>query len=104
MVGRRFWVVGAIFLSVSVASGRAAHAEPDPSQAEIKAARQLFSEAERDEAAGRWREALDKFSRVVAFKETPSGLFHKAFCEEKVGLLLSAYQGYKRHPFKHRFC
>lgn len=95
---RHFWLTGATALSITLAGNSLAWAEPapEPSQVEVKAARQLFAEAERDESVGRWREALDKFSRVVAFKATPSGLFHKAYCEEKVGLLLAAYQDYKR--------
>ncbi len=97
MVSRhRSWFVGALALGASLVAAPFAAAAPEPSPVEVKAARQLFTEAERDEAAGRWREALEKFTQVVAFKETPSGLFHKAYCEERVGLPLAAYQDYKR--------
>jgi hypothetical protein len=96
MSSDRFWAAGALVLATMLGVASVAQAAPEPSAAELKTAKQLFEEAERDETAGRWREALDKFTRVVSFKETPSGLFHKAFCEEKVGLVLAAYRDYKR--------
>lgn len=96
MISYRFWAAGALALAMSLGGASAVRAAPETAPAELKTARQLFEEAERDEKAGRWREALDKFTRVVAFKETPSGLFHKAFCAEKLGLALAAYRDYRR--------
>src|SRR5687767_8465159 len=62
----------------------------EPSAAELEAARALFEEARRDEAARRWGEALLKFRRILATKDTASLRFHLAYCEESMGLVASA--------------
>jgi hypothetical protein len=68
----------------------------EPSAAEIEAARALFEEARRDEAARRWGEALVKFRRILATKDTASLRFHLAYCEENMGLVASAARDYER--------
>lgn len=68
----------------------------EPSAAELEAARSLFEEARRDEAARRWGEALLKFRRILATKDTASLRFHLAYCEENMGLVASAARDYGR--------
>ena len=58
-----------------------------PGEAELAAARQLFSDAVRDEDAGRWVEALEKLRRVAKVKLTPGVRYHIALCEEHMGRL-----------------
>jgi hypothetical protein len=70
------------------------HAEP--SKAEIAAAKRLFGEAEREEAANRWAAALEKLRAVVAIKETAGVRYHLAHCEERLGQLVAALTDYRR--------
>ncbi len=89
------------------AKGRAAGAAPaevpasdgparEPTAAELEVARALFEEARKDEAARRWGEALVKFRRIQATKDTASLRFHLAYCEENMGLVASAVRDYER--------
>ncbi len=74
----------------NVPSARAA----GPSQAQVQAARELFQEAERDEDAKRWTEALEKLRRVAAVKLTAGVRYHIALCEENLGQLVAALADY----------
>ncbi len=67
-----------------------ARADAGPSAADLKAARDLFTDAVKDEDAGRWADALDKLHRVAAVKLTPGIRYHVALCEEHLGHLVSA--------------
>lgn len=84
-------------LSATLLACVLAHAPPThagPSQAQVQAARELFQEAERDEDAKRWADALDKLRRVAAVKLTPGVRYHIALCEENLGQLVAALADY----------
>jgi len=66
-----------------------------PTELELRAARQLFADAEKDEDAGRWSEALEKLRRVYEVKPTPGVRSHVALCEEHLGQLARALDDYK---------
>ena len=70
----------------------AAAAEPTPS--EISVARRLFDEGKAAEDAGRWREAIEKFRKAIAIKDTPGLRYHIAKCEEESGALVEALRNY----------
>jgi hypothetical protein len=65
------------------------------SEATLRAARDLFMAAERDEDGGRWGEALEKLGRVAQVKLTPGVRYHTALCEEHLGRLVAALNDYK---------
>jgi hypothetical protein len=69
-----------------------------PSQAsgdpQVQAARELFSQAEEDEDAGRWDEAASKLRRVLEVKRTAGVQYHIALCEEHTGALVAALEDY----------
>jgi hypothetical protein len=89
----RLAVAVTVPISVLVACG--ARAADVPPQAQLSAARDLFHEAEKDEDALRWGDALEKLARVARVKLTPGVLYHTAFCEENLGHLLAAMRDYK---------
>jgi hypothetical protein len=62
--------------------------------AELAAARTLFTDALRDEEAGRLAEALDKFRRVQAVRDTQQVRYRVATCLEKLGRLRDARAAY----------
>jgi len=70
-----------------------AHAAP--TEDDVRAARQLFSQAEQDEDAGRWQEALDKLNRVSKVKLTAGVSYHVALCEEHLGRLATALSTFR---------
>jgi hypothetical protein len=86
-------VVAAWLPSAAFAGGP--QAEPAPTEAQLAAARGLFMEAERDEDALRWQEALEKLTRVSSIKLTPGVRYHRALCEEHLGQLVEALRDYK---------
>lgn len=72
-----------------------AHADPTgPTPAQIQAARAVFVQAEADEDAGRWSEALAKLRQVLATKDTAGVRYHIALCEEHLGDLAQAQSDY----------
>jgi hypothetical protein len=75
--------------------GGPARADGAPTDAELSAARALFSEAEKDEDAQRWSDALEKLQRVGHVKMTPGVRYHTALCEEHLGRLVAALHDYK---------
>jgi hypothetical protein len=85
-------------LAVLLASGLVALVTPAvaaaPTEGELRAARQLFTEAEQDEDAGRWSEALEKLRRVEQVKHTAGVRSHLALCEEHLGQLVRALDDY----------
>ncbi|HLK40962.1 MAG TPA: hypothetical protein VKU41_29630, partial [Polyangiaceae bacterium] len=91
--GRLGLGVGALVASgIAAASARpAVAAGPDPRLVEARA---LFVEAEHDEDAGRWQDALDKVRRVGEVKRTAGVRFHEALCEEHLGRLTRALTDY----------
>ncbi|HEY1954743.1 MAG TPA: hypothetical protein VGH28_04010 [Polyangiaceae bacterium] len=86
--------LGAVTCAFALALALATSAHADPTPSELQAARELFSKAEKDEAAAHWNEALDKLKRAITVKSTPGLRFHIAFCEEKLGRLVAALADY----------
>jgi hypothetical protein len=66
----------------------------DPAPADLAAARQLFGEGKDLEKQNAWADALDKFKKVAEVKMTPQVRFHMALCEENLGRLVSALNGF----------
>ena len=85
--------LGAVSCALAVAFAAIA-ARADPTPTELQAARDLFAKAEKDEAAGRWNDALDELRRAISVKSTPGLRFHIALCEEKLGHLVAALSDY----------
>ncbi len=65
-----------------------------PSEIDLRAARQLFADAEKDERAEHWADALEKLQRVEQVKLTAGVRFHVALCHEHLGQLAAALEGY----------
>lgn len=87
------WMLGALIAAALVASAApAAHA--DPGDAAVRAARQLFLDAEKDEDASHWADALEKLRRVAEVKRTAGVRYHVALCEEHLGQLAAALDEY----------
>jgi hypothetical protein len=84
--------VAAVATSVIVPA--TARADADPGAADLKTARDLFTDAVKDEDAGRWSDALDKLHRVAGIKLTPGIRYHLALCEEHLGHLVTALDGF----------
>jgi hypothetical protein len=70
-------------------------AAADPVPLDLKAARDLFTEAERDEDAGRWPEAEQKLRRVAQVKFSAGVRYHLALCDEREGRLVAALAGFE---------
>jgi hypothetical protein len=62
---------------------------------ELRAARELFVQAEHDEEADHWQDALEKLDRVSKVRLTPGVRYHVAFCHEHLGHLTTALDGYR---------
>ncbi|WP_394850690.1 hypothetical protein LZC95_24935 [Pendulispora brunnea] len=89
-------VAAASSLALQLATPTCAFAQRSngPSQADIRTARDLFAKAEKDQEAGQWAQALDKYQRVSAIKMTAGVRFRIALCEENLGRLLDAQADY----------
>jgi len=61
---------------------------------DVEAARKLFTEAYADEKAGHCPEALEKYKRVQAVKDTPNIRFRIGSCSEATNQLRAAMQAY----------
>ncbi|MDP9000908.1 MAG: hypothetical protein M3O46_12435, partial [Myxococcota bacterium] len=81
-------------LVVLVGTLGAAVAQAAP-PAPIERARQLFVQAEEDEDAERWSDALDKFRAVSQVRLTAGVRYHLALCEEHLGQLARALEDYR---------
>jgi hypothetical protein len=66
-----------------------------PTEDDVRAARELFSQAEHDEDAERWQEALDKLNLVSKVKLTAGVSYHIALCEEHLGRLATAFATFR---------
>src|ERR1700750_421558 len=88
------WLLSSL-AALAAAPARADSAPTAPSAADLKAARDLFIAAEKDEDAQRWADALDKLERVAAVKRTSGVRYHTALCEEHLGRLRAALEDYK---------
>jgi hypothetical protein len=65
-----------------------------PAGDQVRAARRLFADAEKDEDASRWADALEKLRRVAQVKLTAGIHYHIALCEEHLGQLATALDQY----------
>ena len=79
-------------LTLLVAS-RAAALAPSGSEEERRA---LYQQGLELAEAGRWKEAVERFRRVVEIRSAPKALFTLAEAEEKAGLLATAKATYAR--------
>ncbi len=68
----------------------------EPSTAELAQARALFAQAQSAAAAGRWLEAIERFEKVLAIKETPGVVFHLAAALEGAGRLTRGLETFER--------
>lgn len=75
----------ALLVAASALSSPARAQSKAPSSEELKAARDLFQEAYRDEQEKRFAQALDKFQRVAAVKESASVRYRIAAVLEALG-------------------
>jgi len=89
--GRRVGSVLAATLGLTLA---ASSARAGPGDLDVRAARQLFADAEKDEDGGRWADALVKLRRVGQVKLTAGIHYHVALCEEHLGQLAAALDEY----------
>ncbi len=85
--GKAAIVVALAMACVATASSSSA---AEPTQTELREARDLFARAEKDEKAGDWNGALEKLRRITQIKVTPGVRFHIALAEEKTGQLVAA--------------
>jgi hypothetical protein len=90
----RATTVAAAFVLPLVAMPGVAAAQP-VSDADKKAARDLFYAGVELQNAGRFPEALDKFQRAQAVFNAPTHLLHIAECEAAMGRLVEAYETYR---------
>ena len=84
-------VAGAIAVAIGLHATRA----PAQTQEELKAARELFQEAYKDEQEKRFPEALEKFQRVAKVKESASVRYRIATVLASMGRLREARDMYR---------
>jgi hypothetical protein len=87
----------ALFVALCAAlvhRGAWAQTGADSGADELAAARSLFAEALRDEEAKRFLDALEKFQRVRAVRDTASIEYRIGSCYERLGRTVAAYVAY----------
>jgi hypothetical protein len=67
---------------------------PQPGDADLEAARELFLQAEKEEDDGNWQSALDKLRGVAGMRLTAGVRYHIALCQEHLGLIAAALVSY----------
>ena len=85
-------MAGALVLGAVLAAPTRSFAQPTPE--ELAAARQLFNEGKELEKQKSYEGALEKFKKVAGVKMTPQVRFHIALCEENLGHLVEAINGF----------
>jgi hypothetical protein len=80
-------------ISLAPAPARAAPPEGPPAD-RLATARELFAQAEHDEDAGRWQDALDTLRQIALVKLTAGIRYHIALCEERLDLLANAFEDF----------
>ena len=85
----RLVLTGVLAGALATATSHAAPADP------IERARALFAQAESDEDAERWSEAIEKLRVVAQVKFTAGVRYHIALCEEHLGQLARALGDYR---------
>jgi len=94
--GRAARLLTLVALCLAAPSAPAAADEPAaPSAEDLAAARQIFNEGKALEKKKDWAEALKRFRRVAAVKMTPQVRFHLALCQEHLGRLVEALNGFE---------
>jgi hypothetical protein len=83
----------ALVLGAALAAPARASAQPTPD--ELAAARQLFNEGKDLEKQKAYAGAIEKFKKVAGVKMTPQVRFHIALCEENLGHLVEAINGFE---------
>jgi hypothetical protein len=85
--------------AASTAVGGVAHAQsppaPTPAPHELTAARELFQDAYKDEQEKRYAQALEKFQRVAAVKESASVRYRIGSVLEQLGRLREARDSFR---------
>jgi hypothetical protein len=81
-------------LVVLIGALAAATSRATPTDA-LERARRLFVQAEADEDAERWSDALDKLHAVAQVKLTAGIRYHLALCEQHIGQLARALSDYR---------
>lgn len=85
-------VASALVLGAALAAPAIAFAQATPE--ELAAARQLFNEGKELEKQKSYEGAIEKFKKVAGVKMTPQVRFHIALCEENLGHLVEAINGF----------
>ena len=88
--------LAAVCAPSSAAPSAAAASSAAPSAAELERARKLFAEAQREQGAQHWQEALDKLTTVASIKDTAGIRFHIGNCLEHQGKLVEALEAFQR--------
>jgi hypothetical protein len=86
-------VLVALF-ACALLGARTVSAQPSDTEG-LAAARALFSEALRDEEAGRFADALQKFQRVREVRDTAPVEYRIGSCHEGLGHRVAAYAAYR---------
>jgi len=86
-------VASALVLGAVLAAPTRLFAQPTPE--ELAAARQLFNEGKELEKQKSYERAIEKFKKVAGVKMTPQVRFHIALCEENLGHLVEAINGFE---------
>jgi hypothetical protein len=94
MPGRTAVVVNLAAFTFLAAPVALAQAPAPASDEPLAAARALFAEALRDEDAGRFKDALEKFERVRAVRDTASIEYRIGTCHEGLGEPAPAFSAY----------
>ena len=85
-------VASALVLGAALVVPTVSFAQATPE--ELAAARQLFNEGKDLEKQKSYGGALEKFKKVAGVKMTPQVRFHIALCEENLGHLVDAINGF----------
>ncbi len=67
-----------------------------PTEAELAAARDLFLQVRKLEDQGQWAEASQRLDAIAKVRMTPQVRFHIALCDEHLGRLVSALNGFQQ--------
>jgi hypothetical protein len=94
---RRMLVASLACATCCLLDGQAACSQPDDAGADsLAAARALFADGVRDEEAGRFSEALEKFLHVREVRDTAPVEYRVGSCEEGIGKSTAAYTAYRQ--------
>jgi hypothetical protein len=86
--------LAAIALAIALSLGGVS-AVAEPTDEELAAARKIFAEGRALEKQNDWTGALERFKKVAEVKMTPQVRYHIALCEESLGHLVAAINGFE---------